>query len=375
MEIITLKRNNYRTFSITQRVLMVLSFLIVLSLTTGAGAVIIEPEPYDTLVIDVTGAGCSMVNGTWTSSGTTATCTLTEDIDVAPQLGLLFAPAIEINGTGITLDGDGHTLGMSFGASLSSGILLSADAAGATVKNLTVQGFDIGIHISSASGNTIYNNNFIGNATQARVDGGGENVFDLECEGGNYWNNLAECDDSNPANGVCDAPYVFEGGQDNSPWAAENGWEGNSLCDSVLTVPLDIKPGSCPNPVNVRSKGVIPVAVLGTYTFDVRNINPLSLRLEGVTPIRSAIVDVATPYDANTDNDGCNELGDDGYEDLVLKFKTGEIVEAVGEVADGDIVPLTLIGELIDETSFTGSDIILIKKKGKSKDKELKKAL
>ena len=34
-------------------------------------------------------------------------------------------------------------------------------------------------------------------------------------------------------------------------------------------VPIDIKPQSCPNPLNVNSKGVLPVAILGTDTFDV----------------------------------------------------------------------------------------------------------
>ena len=36
----------------------------------------------------------------------------------------------------------------------------------------------------------------------------------------------------------------------------------------VTTVTIDIKPGSFPNRINLRSKGVIPVAVLTTATFD-----------------------------------------------------------------------------------------------------------
>ena len=32
----------------------------------------------------------------------------------------------------------------------------------------------------------------------------------------------------------------------------------------VLAVDLDIKPGSCPNPLHLESKGVLPVAFLGT---------------------------------------------------------------------------------------------------------------
>jgi len=61
----------------------------------------------------------------------------------------------------------------------------------------------------------------------------------------------------------------------------------------------------------------------------VRDIDPFSLRLEGVAPVRAAFRDVATPYHPWTDDNGCNELGDDGYEDLVLKFKVKEIAEAL----------------------------------------------
>lgn len=69
------------------------------------------------------------------------------------------------------------------------------------------------------------------------------------------------------------------------------------------------------------------------------------------------------------------KLGADGYEDLVLIFKTKDIVAAKGKVADGQTVELTLSGELNDGTPFTGEDTILFVKKGKHKNKEFKKAL
>lgn len=47
---------------------------------------------------------------------------------------------------------------------------------------------------------------------------------------------------------------------------------------------IDIKPGSCPNPLNVKDKGALPVAVLRSKDFDVFNIDPASIRLEGVAP-------------------------------------------------------------------------------------------
>ncbi len=58
---------------------------------------------------------------------------------------------------------------------------------------------------------------------------------------------------------------------------------------------FDIKPGSCPNPLNVKSNGVLPVAILGTATFDVNDIDVSTLEINGVSPIKSSIEDVAAP--------------------------------------------------------------------------------
>ena len=57
----------------------------------------------------------------------------------------------------------------------------------------------------------------------------------------------------------------------------------------IIAVAVDIKPGSCPNPLNVKSKGVLPVAVLGTEEFDATQMDPASVRLEGVPPLRWAM--------------------------------------------------------------------------------------
>ncbi len=43
-----------------------------------------------------------------------------------------------------------------------------------------------------------------------------------------------------------------------------------------LEVPLDIKPGSCPNPLKVERKGPLFVALLGTSKLDVYNPHPFA---------------------------------------------------------------------------------------------------
>ncbi len=139
------------------------------------------------------------------------------------------------------------------------------------------------------------------------------------------------------------------------------------------TVPVDIKPGSCPNPINVKSRGVIPVAILGTAGFDVSDVDPSTILLSrngngGVSPLRWAYADVATPYFPFTGKEDCldcNELCGDGETDLVLNFDTQEVVGALGEVTDGECLVLKLAGEKNDDTSFEGEDVVLILKKGK----------
>jgi len=42
---------------------------------------------------------------------------------------------------------------------------------------------------------------------------------------------------------------------------------------------LDVKPGSCRNPVNRRSRGNLPVALVGTENFDVSNVDPSTIAL------------------------------------------------------------------------------------------------
>ena len=106
--------------------------------------------------------------------------------------------------------------------------------------------------------------------------------------------------------------------------------EDTEICP--VAVYVDIKPGGCPTPINVGSKGVLPVAVLGTDDFDVTTIDPTSITLEGVSPLRWAIEDVATPHQINVDECNimdCHELTGDGYIDLTLKFDTQEIYKAI----------------------------------------------
>jgi hypothetical protein len=135
-------------------------------------------------------------------------------------------------------------------------------------------------------------------------------------------------------------------------------------------VPVDIKPTSCPNPLNVGSPGVIPVAIVGMEGFDVMTVDPDSVKLEGVAPLRWSYEDVCTafaPLLGKQDALDCTEEGPDGLLDLTLKFDTQEVVEALGEVADGAVIVLTLKGNLLEGhggVAIIGEDVTVIRKKG-----------
>lgn len=136
-----------------------------------------------------------------------------------------------------------------------------------------------------------------------------------------------------------------------------------------VEVPVDIKPGSCPNPVNVVSKGVLPVAILGTEKLDVTQIDPETILLNGVKPLRWAFEDVGTPYSpckGKWDAYACNEYGPDGYMDLSLKFDTQAFVASLGEVDDREVVTVPLSGYLKDGTPIQGEDVIVILAKAKT---------
>jgi hypothetical protein len=147
--------------------------------------------------------------------------------------------------------------------------------------------------------------------------------------------------------------------------------------DTPTPVTVDIKPGSCKNPFNLKSKGVLPVVVLGSETLDVANIDVASIRLSlpgtdpetaGVHPVRSNLEDVAVADCAGEDPDGL--VGPDGWVDLVLKFRTKHVVELlpVDELTRGETVILVLTGTLTDdetetETAIMGEDTVTIIKK------------
>ena len=130
-----------------------------------------------------------------------------------------------------------------------------------------------------------------------------------------------------------------------------------------LSVSLDIKPQSCPNPFNPDQQGMNPTAILGTADFDVNDIDVASILLvlpEGsVSPVRTHIEDVATPL-VDPEPCECTTEGPDGFDDLTMSFDSAAVAEALGDVQNGDEIEICVTGQLLDGTPFEGCDCIFI---------------
>jgi len=160
---------------------------------------------------------------------------------------------------------------------------------------------------------------------------------------------------------------------------------GADIPEVTKSVPVDIKPYSCPNPLDVkkyslRKHGVLHVAILGTKDFDVTQIDPASIRLEGVAPLRWSFKDVATPFTPSTGKEhcykDCTSEGSDGFKDLTLKFCAKKLIAALGNVTDNECRVLKLTGNLKKEkgsTPIVGEDVVVIQKKGKCRWSSTKK--
>ncbi len=189
-------------------------------------------------------------------------------------------------------------------------------------------------------------------------------VFDYDPGTGNQDIYIARKD------GTCLTRLTFDPGADESPrWA----------CPEILPL-LDIKPGSCPNPLNRNSHGVVPVAVAGSERLDSTQIDVSSVVLsradgvgglvapnEGPPGPHSVFEDVATSFEGEACE--CDDASGDGIMDLSMKFRTDDVVEILqlNDLNSGDEVELIVSGLLLDGTEFTtAGDCILIVPQGTS---------
>jgi hypothetical protein len=127
------------------------------------------------------------------------------------------------------------------------------------------------------------------------------------------------------------------------------------MCDDpIFKVPIDVKPGTCLNPLDVDANGELIVAVSGSVNFDVREID--SVFLNNLSPIFSFIEDVSKP-------EFCYDFEPDEIDDLVVGFDIQKVVETLVNVSSGEVITLTVSGTSNDGIKFEGEDVVTILKK------------
>jgi hypothetical protein len=107
---------------------------------------------------------------------------------------------------------------------------------------------------------------------------------------------------------------------------------------------IDVKPCSDPNSINLKSKGVVPVAVLTTDDFDATTVDPATVSFASGSPLRWTVEDVC-PFD--------------GRDDLLFHFETQEL-DLNEESTEAFLTGYTSDGEFI-----WGKDTVNIVPRGK----------
>lgn len=124
-------------------------------------------------------------------------------------------------------------------------------------------------------------------------------------------------------------------------WVDFLGTDQDRLLINLVSVNIDIKPGSDPNAINPANRGLIPVAILTTDGFDATTVSPVTV---GFGPGGASIAHRSGHLE---------DVDEDGDLDLVLHFRTQGTGIQCGETE------ASLVGETFGGRPIHGSDSIV----------------
>ena len=130
----------------------------------------------------------------------------------------------------------------------------------------------------------------------------------------------------------------YFGRTNNALWFSFNNITTGLKIETIEAV-IDIKPGSDINPINLKSKGLVPVAILTTEDLDALTVDLNSIIFAGAKPVKWVVQDV----------DG------DGNDDILLHFETTDLSDLSLSSAEA-----VLTGATIDSTPISGKDSVKI---------------
>jgi hypothetical protein len=122
-----------------------------------------------------------------------------------------------------------------------------------------------------------------------------------------------------------------------------------------LAIRIDIKPFSHPNAVNLTNRGVIPVALFGSSTFDVTQID-----LGTTCFVIQTASDCLPGSYAQDESIVPNDLNGNGFDDVVLHFDTRST--GTPHSNKGQQRTLCVRGSLLSGPTFEGCGGILVVK-------------
>lgn len=113
-----------------------------------------------------------------------------------------------------------------------------------------------------------------------------------------------------------------------------------------MHVNIDVKPGSDPNSINLKSKGLIPVALFGSAEFDIDLVDTTTVSFG---PMHHHMDGGAPAVKVNAE-----DVNLDGYPDLIFFFKPAQT-----ELQTSDVIAC-LHGFLLDGSQFCGHDDVRV---------------